>query len=489
MRESSLRLRLAALVILTGAATSLTSAHAAAQTEPTPPVAPEAPPSEEPQPGPDAPPAVEPPPPPPPPVATPAPPPPPPVPAEPVLKAAPPEPPAAEESALGAGVTNPFAPAAGARGVRRDPFYVHIAPFVALVGGVKFDNPIQPPSVHRDNRVSAIMIADFGVRGELSDWISFESELMANGGPRLRGTSVYDGQAALQVRKQVIHVGKDRFHAEVGRVVDEASVDYFSLHVADTMMQDTATRDALLFSGFNLGNGARGTAEILPGLRVGLAANAGNPTSTSSILAVGGAFPPYDRIFFQAAQRTRQDLNGYPDDQFHAYVVTPSILYNHKYFEARSAAQMFVIDPNSNDNVSKNIRGYNIRLSLRAHLFDDMISPYLNGSLARNDVVDPGNVTRLSADKYTGLAEGGGVDFNYQRRFGNANGVGVQYTQNQFKVGDGVLTTNRYFNVGTTYWLAKNLAAGLRFALWSVEQRGQNTTGERSVIGTLRLVL
>ena len=39
------------------------------------------------------------------------------------------------------------------------------------------------------------------------------------------------------------------------------------------------------------------------------------------MLAVGGSFPPYDRIFFQSAQRTRQDLNGYPDDQFQAYVL------------------------------------------------------------------------------------------------------------------------------------------------------------------------
>lgn len=362
-------------------------------------------------------------------------------------------------------------------------------PFATIVGGAKYDNPIQPPSTTRNDRVSALMIADFGVRGEIADWVSFESEIMANGGPRLRGTSVYDGQAALQVRKQVVHLGKSWWAVEVGRVVDEASVDYFSLHVADTMMQDTATRDSLLFSGFNLGNGVRGTAEVLPGLRLGLAANAGNPTSTSSVLAIGGSFPPYDRIFFQAAQRTRQDLNGYPDDQFHAYVLTPSVLYGNKYFEGKSAVQMFAIDPNANDDVARTIRGYNVRVNLRAHLFDDVISPFVNFSLDRNDVVDPANVTKLSADKYTGLAEGAGVDFNYQKRFGNSNGIGVQYVGNQFKVGDGPLTTNRYVNVGTTYWLGRHVAAGARFALWSTEQKGQNANGERSMLLTLRLVL
>ncbi len=394
----------------------------------------------------------------------------------------------AEREADAPAATGPFAPAPGAKG-KRDGFYFQIRPFVTLVGGAKYDNAIQPDTTTRNDRLSAIMLADFGVRGEVSDWVSFESEIMANGGPRLHGTSVYDGQAALQVRKQVIHLGKGRWSAELGRVVDEASVDYFSGHVADTLMQDTATRDPLLFSGFNLGNGVRGTFEVLPGLRIGIAGNAGNPTASSAILTLGGAFPPYDRIYFQAAQRTRQDLNGYPDDQFHSYVLTPSAMYSNKYFEARSAFQMFLVDVNANDNVARNLRGYNYRLNLRGHLFGDVISPFVNFSYGRNDVVDPTNVTRLSPDKYTGIAWGAGVDVNYQRRFGNQNGVGIQYVNNQYKVGDGVLTTNQYLNIGTTYWLTKYLAAGARFALWSFDQKGQNENGERSVLVTMRLTL
>jgi hypothetical protein len=113
----------------------------------------------------------------------------------------------------------------------------------------------------------------------------------------------------------------------------------------------------------------------------------------------------------------------------------------------------------------------------------------VNFSYDRNDVVDPANVTKLSADKYKGVGEGAGVDLNYQKRFGNSNGVGVQYVQDQFKTGNGPLTTVRYFNLGTTYWLGKHVAAGARFALWSTEQKGQNANGERSVLLTMRLVL
>jgi hypothetical protein len=152
-------------------------------------------------------------------------------------------------------------------------------PFASIVGGGKLDVPIQGPGLDAATRVSTIMLSDFGVRGDLLPWISFESELMANGGASLHGTSVFEGQASLQVRKQVIHLAKDWWSVEVGRVIDEASVDYFSNHVADVFLEDDATRDALLFDGFNLGNGVRGTAEVAPGLRLGLAANAGNPTT------------------------------------------------------------------------------------------------------------------------------------------------------------------------------------------------------------------
>jgi len=367
--------------------------------------------------------------------------------------------------------------------------YPRLRPFASIVGGAKGDTVIQADASHRDGRISAIMLSDFGLRGELASWASFESELMANGGPSLHGSSAFEGQAALQVRKQVLHLAKDWWMVEVGRVIDEASVDAFSAHVADVFLQDTATRDPLLFSGFNLGNGVRGTAEVLPGLRVGLAANAGNPTSTSSILEFGGAFPPFDRIFYQAAQKTREDISGYPDDHFHAYVVTPSILYKNEIVDARAALQGFVIDPNTGDGKADDLRGYNLRGAVQLHLWGDTISPFVNASLGRNDTVDPSNVTKLASAKYTGVGAGGGVDFNYQKRFGRSNGVGVQLVQDQFKVGDGVRTTNRYYNVGTTYWLSKNIAAGARFALWKFEQRGQDDAGERSLLVTLRVVL
>ena len=93
--------------------------------------------------------------------------------------------------------TGPFAPTPASDGEGpSNGLSLKIHPFFSVVGGAKIDSPIAPSSVHKDLRASAIMLADFGFRGQITKWASFESEIMANGGPSLHGTSVYDGQAA-----------------------------------------------------------------------------------------------------------------------------------------------------------------------------------------------------------------------------------------------------------------------------------------------------
>lgn len=377
-----------------------------------------------------------------------------------------------------------------------------IAPYVSLVGGVSLDVPFQyklgnQPASNFADRVSTIMISDFGVRGALLPWISFESELMANGGVSLHGTSVFEGQASLQVRKQVLHLGKDWWSVEVGRVVDEASVDYFSYHIADCFLMDPATEPFLLFDGFNLGNGVRATAEVAPGLRLGFHFNAGNPTATSSILAFGGSYPPYSNIFSQAAGSVHDNVSNYPTDQFQSYVLSPSAMYKNKYFEAKTELQYFFVNPDTVNGKSPTLRGYNQRFNAVAHLWDDRIMPFVNFNYGENDTVNPTNVDQVSADRYTGVGIGGGVDVNYEKKYGNYNGFGAMFVQDESQTGTGgIITRSRYYNVGTTYWLAPMVAAGLRYAEYTNEQLNQPlstnpqaSTGNRSVIMTLRLVL
>jgi hypothetical protein len=380
--------------------------------------------------------------------------------------------------------------------------YPVIRPYASITGGVTVDIPYQytigkeKPS-NFANRVSTIMISDFGIRGALLPWISFESEIMANGGVSLHGTSAFEGQAALQVRKQVVHLGKDWWSVEVGRIVDEGSVDYFSYHIADCFLMDPATEPFLLFDGFNLGNGVRGTAELFKGFRIGFNFNAGNPTSTSAILAFGGSYPPYSNIFSQAAGSVPANASNYPTDQFQAYVFTPSAIYKNKYFEAKTELQYFFVNPDATNGTSPTLRGYNYRANAVAHIADDLVMPFANFNYGENDTVLADNVDKISADRYTGIGFSGGVDVNYQKKYGNYNGIGAMFAQDESQVGsNGIITRSRYYNVGTTYWLAPMIAAGLRYAVYTNEELNQPpspnpqaSTGNRTVLLTLRLVL
>lgn len=377
-----------------------------------------------------------------------------------------------------------------------------IRPYASIVGGVTVDVPFQykignQPASNFADRVSTIMMSDFGIRGALMPWISFESEIMANAGVSLHGTSVFEGQASLQVRKQVIHLGKDWWTIEVGRIVDEASVDYFSYHIADCFLMDPATEPFLLFDGFNLGNGVRGTAELFKGFRIGFNFNGGNPTSTSAILAFGGSYPPYSNIFSQAAASVPTNASDYPTDQFQSYVFTPSAMYKNKYIEAKTELQYFLVNPDAINGTSPTLHGYNYRASVMLHISDDMIMPFGNFNYGENDTVDANNVDKISADRYTGVGFSAGVDFNYQKKFGNYNGIGAMFAQDESQVGTtGIVTRSRYYNVGTTYWLAPMIALGLRYAEYTNEELNQPlsptptaSTGVRTVLTTLRLVL
>src|SRR5258708_23026575 len=75
---------------------------------------------------------------------------------------------------------------------------LHVEPFVSIVGGLKVDNIIQGQNELREGRVSAMALSTFGLRGSIGELITFHSEMMANGGTSLHGSSAWEGQAALQ---------------------------------------------------------------------------------------------------------------------------------------------------------------------------------------------------------------------------------------------------------------------------------------------------
>lgn len=370
---------------------------------------------------------------------------------------------------------------------------LRIRPYFAISGGLKLDTFKGRPSEDKETRVSTFALGRFGLEARWGSLVSAESELMASGGVGLRGASAYEGQAALQVRQQVVRIHHAGWRLEAGRFIDEGSADFFSAHVAETFLQDTATRDPLLFSGFNLGNGVRGAYQLFPGLRLALTFNAGNPVSTTSSLMIGGAFPPFERFYTQPYQAVNQGPNHFPDDTFHIMVLTPSVLVDTKYVDARLAVQGFDVDTNTNSSSNDDIRGYNVRGTVRAKLLDGMLVPFASAAYTRNDTLVANDLAKRASERYQALNFGGGVDVDLARRFrcawDCADGFGAQLQQVQFQIGDGLVTTNRYLNVGATWWIAPNVSLGGRFAFWLTQQEYSAATGERSGIVSLRFIM
>jgi hypothetical protein len=378
-------------------------------------------------------------------------------------------------------------------GAELSPEKLDIHPYLLAAGGVKGDLVKHRPEEDKEGRVSTFALSRFGLKARWGTLVSAESELMASGGVSLHGTSAYEGQAALQVRQQVVRLSGSTWMLEVGRMIDEASVDYFSAHVGETFLQDTATRDPLLFDGFDLGNGIRGTFTIVPGLRAGLAFNAGNPVSTTSSLMIGGTYPPFERFYTQPYQAVAQGANNFPDDSFHIMMVTPAVLLDTGVVDAKLALQGFDVDTNTNTSGNDHIRGYNARGTVRAKLAGGVLVPFASAAYTRNDTLVTNDLGKRARDRYQAVNLGGGIDLDYQRRFtcayDCADGIGIQYQQVQFQIGDGLVTTNRYLNVGTTYWLTPHVSLGGRIALWQTEPQYQPATGERSAIVALRFVM
>lgn len=278
--------------------------------------------------------------------------------------------------------------------------------------------------------------------------------------------------------------------AEVGRVVDEGSINFLSAHVGDTLYQDTATVYPLLYSGFLLGNGVRGTVELVHGLRLGLAFLAGNPVSQTGSLQVGGSFPPFNRFYIQPYQNVKQTPDNSPDDTFHMMLFAPSAMFDDELLQVRAEFQGYTVDTNTNSTADQPIHGFNMRGTARLKLLGDTVSPFGSAALDRNDTVNPTNVAQLAPDKYTSLTWGGGIDFNYAHRTpARPDGIGLQYDRVQFQVGNGPVTEIQFVNVGTTYWINDWIAAGARLAVWVLSQPTAHDEGEVSGLATLRMEL
>jgi hypothetical protein len=365
---------------------------------------------------------------------------------------------------------------------------IKITPYAALVGGVEYETVQTREGNLAEDRGVTIALSRLGLRGDLGHGISVESEFEVNAGPH--GTSVWEGQAALQVRNQLIRLQRSRFRVDAGRVTDDSSLDFYSEHVADQLLTDGYTRGPLLASGFNRGNGVLVRYQALPGLSPGLTLNAANPTATTASLVVGGTFPPFARFYFAPWQQVGRDASKFPADEYHIVMVTPSVTYRRPEIEAQAAVQFFRVNTNTSTNMDQPIDGFNIRLGVAGHLMDGKLHPFGNFSVVQNEVVDPNDGMYLSGEIFRGITASGGVDFNYLAR----NGIGISYAVVRDQQGEATRATQHFVNLGTTWWLADTTSLGARLGVYvrceDLDGQGcPETEGERSFFMTLRTIL
>lgn len=360
-----------------------------------------------------------------------------------------------------------------------------LEPFLAMVGGVEVETLQKLRGDDREDRLVTVAISRFGLRGKPADGIYVESEFEVNGGPH--GTSVWEGQAALQVRNQLVRLVRGKLRVDAGRITDDATLDFFSEHVADQLLTDEFTRYPILASGYNRGNGVLARWKLIPGLEPGLSVSAANPVSTTASLMVGGTYPPFSRFYVASHQQVGRDASKFPADEFHIVVVTPSVTFARGPLRAQGALQVFQVNTNTSSSEDAKLDGVNARAGVAATFRP--VTVFVNGSVVQNEMVDPDQPSRLSGEVFTGYTASGGADVNWREH----DGVGAQYAWVREQQGFGAVSTYHFFNVGTTHWVDPTTAVGARVASFVVCEdadgsggSGCKSQGETSYFLTLR---
>jgi hypothetical protein len=372
-----------------------------------------------------------------------------------------------------------------------------VKPILAIAGGIMGEHSIESANKNKEDRVTTMAITRFGLEGRLGPYVSFRSEFERNIGRH--GTGIWEGTASFSVRDQFIRLQRWGVTLDGGIIFDEASLDFFSAHTADLLLADRYTRDPLLYSGFNRGQGLRAAYERW-GLRLGLSYTEGNPLSTSTSFQVGGAFAGGSRLWERPLGNFRI---GQPDDDLHFRVLSPSLTYAHRWVELKAVAQVFWVNYQASAKEDPNLFGYTLKGNARlyGHISGKVpmtLSPFANFAIVRNEVLNnaAGYANQLLDTRFWAITAGGGMDLFILGR----SGLGFSYVVVRdespgFSTIMGMTTepvtttTQHYINGGLTYWVTEYVAAAARVASYRRVQDNQPDELDVSVFGTLRLVL
>lgn len=363
-----------------------------------------------------------------------------------------------------------------------------IEPYGAIAGGMRLESLNQPADVERGTQNPTVAVSRLGLRGGVGEHVTYASEFEASlGGPLGYGASVWEGQASLAVRDQYVKYARAGVAVAAGRIADPASFDFVSAHVADLLLTDLYTRDPLLYSGADRGNGIYAGYTIKDKLTAGLTFHSTNPTGITGTLIIGGKLQPFDRPFFLASAAVGNNQNNLPDQNLHIYFGSPSLRLKLDNLEVQTEAQLYTLDTQQSIMDDQAIRGYNLRLGARAWTDTKLgrVTGFANVSRNRNEILDPVDSKYRLPDLFRSYTVSGGADLDYSKK----NGVGFQYAMVDTREPDQHVRLH-FLNLATTYWIEESLALALRASVFAAQISGEMmTTGSRSLFLTARVVV
>ncbi|MFY0528614.1 hypothetical protein ACN28I_37445 [Archangium gephyra] len=378
-----------------------------------------------------------------------------------------------------------------------------ISPVLSIAGGIHSENLLVNPNPERESRITTVALARFGAEGRLGPYVTFRSEFERN--IRSHGSGIWEGTASMSVRDQVLRLQRWGATVEAGIILDPASVDYFSAHMGDVLLADKYTRDPLLYSGFNRGQGVQARYTRW-GFTAGLSYTEANPLSSSASYMVGGSLAGNSRFWERPLGNFR---NGQPDDDYHFRVISPSLSYEHPWFEAKAMAQLFSVNYQTTSTQDPPLEGYNLRGGVMLKLKGMVpalpfeVRPFFNVARVENDVLNSVIANQRLQTPFNALTLSGGLDvFLFGRSGVGFNVVRVADQTPYYVPGTGgtggteasepvTSTDMTYFNVGATWWMFDQVALGARVATYARDIEGKPELKERDLSGflTLRMIL
>jgi hypothetical protein len=363
-----------------------------------------------------------------------------------------------------------------------------IQPYGAIAGGVHLQSFNQSPDVKTQEQNPTVAVSRLGMRGGVGEHVTFASEFEAAlGGPMGYGSSVWEGQAAIAIRDQFVRYTRSGFSIAAGRIADPASYDYVSAHLGDLLYTDLYTRDPLLYSGADRGNGLYASYEVTPNIKLGATFHSTNPTGITGTLAIGGKLQPFDRPFYLAAAQVGNSQNNLPDQNLHIYFGSPSVMFSSEFVEAKAEIQMYSLDTQQSIDDDQTIRGYNLRAGVRGRFPTRIgrVSPYVNASRNKNEILDPIDSKYRLPDLFRSYTVSFGTDVD----IADKSGIGASYAVVDTREPEHHMREH-YLNLGASYFIEDSFAVSVRGSVFAQQISGEMmTTGSRSVFVTARLVL